>query len=100
MSYSILLLGAERGGNPVATSSVKKKKKIICNVLGQSASVQDHVSKVYCVSLKVKLRPGITVLPEQVTTCSKPAHGTRMFLSAVHLPFVNFSLKSHGFYSS
>lgn len=76
------------------------EKKIICNVPGQSASVQDQASKVSCVSLKVKLKSGITVFPEQVRSCSKSVHGTRMFLSAFHLPFAHLSLKSHGFYSS
>lgn len=78
----------------------KKKKEIICNVLGQSASVQDQASKVSCVSLKVNLKSGIPVLPEQVRSCSKSAHGTRMFLSTFRLPFAHLSLKSHGFYSS
>lgn len=98
MSYNMLLLWAKHGGNPV--TCCKFGKKNICNVLGQSASVQDQVSMVYCISLKVKLRPGITALPEQARSCSTPAHGTRMFLSAVHLPFAHLSLKSHGFYSS
>lgn len=75
----------------------KIKKEITCNVLGQSASAQDQASKVYWVSLKAKLRPGInggTTLVLQVRSCSKSAYGTRLFFSTVQLPFAHSLIKT------